>query len=314
MIRRAALCLAAFSTVPLAHADPTPAPPLGNYIAVKDVAASSTFADKKDRYAAWQTVSFDFEMAGDLMVPSTAWCEGKKDEGIGEGITVNFAKPTKLDTLQIAAGVWKTPKLFSGNNRITKLAISFDGGEPTNVIPSAKREWLAVKVGKEVSSIAIKIAAVKKGKANDSCISGLDFLVGDDSINVLHGIDAAAATALPNAYKAMFAALTDEKRSGLEGVLAFPFSYSPPKAFFEPKLTKQFTHKSWATLEIACRKKSLGCPGEPNIRAEEPVPVVGEGPGKLELTFPSTREIVERWHLAWVKDAWKLTSIDYTTP
>ena len=286
---------------------------LRDFVAVKDVTATSTFVDKskKDLYGAWRTVSYE-TTTDELGAPKTAWCEGKPDEGIGEGITVNLAAPTKLDTIAIAAGVWLNPKLYGANNQITSLSVSFDGGAAVKVAPTATREWLVVKVGKAVSSIAIKIDAVKKGKMNDTCISGVALKRGADPLPVLVGIDAAAAAALPGAYRAIWEAIGT---AALEKHVAFPFTYDNSNWFAEGSAQKAVTFKNWKALAAACKAKKPGCPSGPNYsetRAEEGVDFASTGKGTVTLLFPSSRETIDEWNLAWTNGAWKLTSIGYS--
>src|SRR5262249_11109274 len=143
-------------------------PPL---VAVKDISATSTFADKNDAYAAWRTIGYD--VRGDMEHPEpvywSAWCEGKKDEGVGETVTVTLAEPTQIDTMRVAAGGWRTDKLFAANNQITALDVIVDGGKPQTLRPKGKK-WIELKLGAKLTTLAFKIAGVKKGKMNDSCI------------------------------------------------------------------------------------------------------------------------------------------------
>jgi hypothetical protein len=291
-------------------------PKLGTFAAVKDITASSTFADKKDRYGAWRVLQFDtvVQDGEETDYPKTAWCEGKPDEGIGESITINLLAPTKIAQLQIAAGVWLTPKLFGANNRITSLAISFDGGAAKKVTPAAEREWLEVAVNAAVSSIKITIDTVKKGKMNDSCISGVRLRSADSAIETVRGLDAAAVAALPAAYAAIEKALGDPGRAGLDKVAAFPFTYESSDWFFEGN-QKPVKHANWKSIETACKKKKPGCPGGPNTGGrDDPARVTGAGAGRVIIVFPSRREVADQWHLVWKDGAWKLTDMVSGSP
>lgn len=53
------------------------------------------------------------------------------DDGAGEGLTIELAAPTQLDAIRVAAGVWKSSKLFIGNNRISALGVIADGKTTT---------------------------------------------------------------------------------------------------------------------------------------------------------------------------------------
>lgn len=293
--------------------DVEPLPKLGAFAAVKDVSATSTYPDKskKDLYGAWRVL--EYELAGDPMqgIPKTAWCEGKPDEGVGEGITINLLAPTKIENLLIATGVWLTPKLHKANNQITSLAISLDGRAPKKVAAATEHgEWTEVPVGKAVSSIKITIDAVKKGKMNDSCISGVQLGGESISLGVVRGLDAAAVAALPAAYDAIAKAIASPSLAGLDKHLAFPFTYESSDWFFEDN-HKPVKHASWKSIETACKKKKIGCPSGPHIggRGDYDARVEGAGNGAVTITFPSGREVSDVWHLVWTKGAWKVTDM-----
>src|SRR5262249_41382506 len=83
---------------------------------VTSVTATSTLAGKvKDYYAAANVLYFDRDEEHG-MPPQQAWCEGKPDEGIGEGVTLAFAAPVTIPEIVVRGGYWKTDKLFRANN------------------------------------------------------------------------------------------------------------------------------------------------------------------------------------------------------
>lgn len=292
---------------------------------VKDVTATSTFNDKKGAYAPWRVFEFEdaAEMPGDLTRPKTAWCEGKSDEGVGEGITLTLASPIKLDKIEIAPGVWLTDKLFKANNRLSLIEVSFDGGAPKDVPLSGVMDWESINVGKAVSSISIKIKGVAKGKMNDSCISGITLWAKDEQIGVLRGLDATAAAALPKALITIYNALGDVKK--LEPHLVYPFSVEDSMmwGFGDAPAT---VHKNFKSVEDACKKehavmakgdwpegKPRKCPHGPNVRDDDHPRVSGKGTS-VQVTFPSGREIADQWMLDWKGGAWKLSAVGFGAP
>jgi hypothetical protein len=307
----------------------TDLPRLPRVIGIRDVTASSTFADRsrKDLYGAWRTVAFaqQFDEAADLYVPVTAWCEGKPDEGVGETVTITLAAATRIDAIKIAAGVWKSAKLFAANNQITALEVTLDG-KTTRVVPAAARTWLEVPIGRPVTTLAIKIAEVKKGKMNDSCLSGIELVQGGEAMSPLTGLDsAAAATDLPRALAALQAALTAPGRPGLDKLLEFPFVVHDASGFFSGA-PGPITHAGWKAVDAACRaadkasdrgqvdeSRPVSCPRPADVDPSDtrPAILVSDGPGKIEITFPSHREISEVWRLRWRDSAWRLSAIDY---
>lgn len=304
----------------------TAMPKLPDIIAIREVTATSTFADKHDLYAAWRTIDYDavLDKATQEYLPTTAWCEGKPDEGVGEGVTISFAVPTSLDAIHIAAGVWKSAKLFAGNNRITALDVSIDG-KATTVKPATTRTWLSVPIGRPVSTISLKIAAVAKGAMNDSCISGISLVRKGVDFTPIIGIDAAAAAALPRALSTIQSALDNPEPAGLEKLLDFPFALHPATGF-AVGAPKPIKHATWHSLEAACRaqakaeatgtldnSKPSACPGPTNVdpHDDRPARLVSSAPAVVEVKFPSHQEVQELWRLHWHDGAWHLSAIDY---
>jgi hypothetical protein len=281
------------------------------------VTATSTYASKGDQYAAWRTVSFDapLDQATHLEVPTTAWCEGKPDEGIGEGITIALGGPTQLDSIQIAAGVWKTAKLFAANNKISALDVVLDG-KVTQVRPAAQRAWLEVPVGRAVSTIALKIAAVDKGAMNDTCISGVSLQRAKSVPLVVLGVDQAALDALPRGLASIEAAL-DAGGPSLQKLLDFPFSFRPVS--YSETNAKAVIYKTWAPIEAACRAEETAeakltrCPGPTIVDdGETRVPRMrAPAPATVEIAFPNHSEQQEAWRVHWHDGAWHLAAISY---
>ncbi len=306
----------------------TDLPRLPDTIAVREVTATSTFADKarRDAYAAWRVLAYEqaADQSASVSIPATAWCEGKPDEGVGEAITIALAAPARIDAIRIAAGVWKTPKLFAANNQIAALEVALDG-VPTAVKPPASRTWLEVPVGREVSTIAIKLAEVKPGKMNDSCLSGVELVRNRQALIPLLGVDGGANAELPRALAALQTALLAPGRPGLEKLLEFPFVNHDAAGFFmgAPAPIK---HASWKAVDAACRawdkaverdkvdeSKPVSCPRPADVDPadDRPAAVVSTGPGKIEVIFPSHREVRELWRLHWRDRGWRLSAIDY---
>jgi hypothetical protein len=307
---------------------PAPAPTSGaampkfpGIVAIREVTATSTFADKKNLYAAWRTLNYDaiYDEATQTVAPTTAWCEGAPGEGIGQGVTIAFAAPTQVDAIHIAAGVWKTAKLFTTNNRIASLDLVVDG-TPSTVTPAARRTWLDVPIGRSISTVTVKIAAVAKGKMNDSCISAIWFDRKDARLATVVGIDAAAVAALPRALVAIDGAFGTP---ALEHLLDYPFSFHPGlgRDTNEPRIT----YPSWKAIDAACRaqekaqdsgsfrESKVTCPygvyPDPNDTRDGSVG--SPEPGMVELVFPGKHEYLDVWRLRWHDGGWHLAAIDY---
>lgn len=298
-------------------------PSVAPFVGIKTVTATSTFNDRsnKDLYGAWRTLEYATALDRELgaHVPVTAWCEGKPDEGVAEGITIELAAPTPLDAIRIAVGVWKTSKLFAGNNRITALEVTVDG-KTTTVKPAATRAWVEVPVRGTASSVTIKIGAIAKGKMNDSCISGIELVRGNKPLAVVRGIDAAAITELPRALAAIQGALAAPGRAGLDKLLDFPFSLHDIAGFAAGQ-PDALTYATWKAVAAACQRADkagtpdakLACPRAADVFEQEDrvLAVHPAGSSQLVVVFPSHAEIQEIWRLRWHDGAWHLAAIDY---
>lgn len=306
-----------------AAAKPNPFPYLDRMAAVKDVTATSTLPDKQDGYAAWRALAYKVRPGDDMgeVILWSAWCEGKKDEGLGETITLALAEPTQIDHVRIAAGVWRTDKLFAANNQITALEVGADGKTQT-VKPPLAREWVEAKIGAKVKTLTFKIASVKKGKMNDSCIAGIDLVApGNERIVPMVTVDPKAVAELPGAVKEIQAALDAPDRKGLEPLLAFPFSNLDIETFSGGG-GKATTSASFAAVVAACKtaRKAKqdayvdpkGCPkSAPHDPDDDrPARIRVVSPTTIEIRFQSRSEVGVSWRLVW-KERWRLPSIGY---
>lgn len=302
--------LAVIAIGPSATASPsaTSLPKLPELIAIREITATSTFADKRGMYAAWRTIGYDAVLDAKTQeyMPTTAWCEGKPDEGIGEAVTLAFAAPTRLDQISIAAGVWRSEHLFASNNRITSLDVVIDG-KATTVHPAATRKWLDVPIGRDVSTITIKIGAVAKGKMNDSCLSGISLSRKSGDVTPVIGVDAAAVAELPRALAKLEQTLGSD-RAELDKLLDFPFTLYKVK------------HANAKSIDAAChRQEAAGtfdsatpaCPAPVAIQPGDnsAAVVTSPEPATVEVTLPSKRDVQDTWRLRWHDGGWHLMAI-----
>jgi hypothetical protein len=327
MMGRAVLAVLLVIGGRVATAAPDALPQLPPLIAVKTVTATSTFPDKRDAYAAWRTIVPDHRQddSGTETLWS-AWCEGRKDEGIGEAVTVTLAEPTQIDGVRVAAGVWRTDKLFAANNQVTALEVIADGKSRT-LKASGKDEWAELKIGAKVTTLVFKLAAVTKGRMNDSCISGIQLVQGGVAVSPVIGVDRAALAALRPTIQAIVGALEAPGKKGLEPYLVFPFSNLSVSTFamVEEKPTKL---ASWAALVAACKGYAVasskaaeeafvsprGCPVAADFDGDDGRAwwIESTAPGTIVVRWPTHREMVVTWTLVW-KGGWKLQAIDFAS-
>lgn len=296
-------------------------------VAVKEVTATSTFPDKKDAYAPWRALAYEVRQADPSAPPIlwSAWCEGKKDEGIGEALTVTFAEPTQLDSVKVAAGVWRSAALHTANNQITSMDVIVDG-KPQTIKPSG-RTRVEVKIGAKVTTLAFKITGAKKGRMNDTCIAGIDLMRGGDQLVPLIGMDARALASLPTQMQEIQTALAAPGRKGLDTLLAYPFTSLDADGFFMGG-SKQGKAANWAAVVAACKtydaalKKAeasgvdyvdpRACPTAAPYDGDDDRSsgLRGSGPRGVVVSFTSHREVVVTWKLVFT-DRWRLQAISY---
>jgi len=126
----------------------------------------------------------------------TAWCEGKKDSGIGEYIDVSFKKSVKIVGIMIAPGYTKSKSTYANNNRLKSFTLQLNNDKlkiPVQVLyynpmdgssnPNNKWTEIAspqlVMLDKPVmlKNARLTIDSVDRGsKYNDTCISTLEFV------------------------------------------------------------------------------------------------------------------------------------------
>ncbi len=285
--------------------------------------ASSTLKDKKGAYDPWHAIDLDVEAEGGdyasgATLYTTGWCEGAKGDGVGESLTIS-GNDVGFSTLAIAAGYWKSSKLFKANNQVTALKVhvtdhegnvqSYDVSVPNGM------EVAYLEVGHDVDAtqVTIEIAGVKKGKVNDTCISNVVLSTGGGARKPF--LDAAAAiddlnTALFNLNDGLQAC----DANTLEAHMKFPLSYDPlPDPTGETK-TKKVKFKKLKDFVKACKKgTTFYAPGDPDYTW-----LFSEGGGKVRYSVGGGNEYGSTtWHLAYEYNpdgfggVWKLTKVDY---
>jgi hypothetical protein len=109
------------------------------------------------------------------IAPDSCWSEGVPGNGEGQWLEIAASVSTRLDTLQITNGLVASESLFRANNRIKKLDLSVNGGEPTSVQLPDQMSPFDVKLadsGQPVRTIRLTIREVYPGaRYQDTCVS-----------------------------------------------------------------------------------------------------------------------------------------------
>lgn len=111
---------------------------------------------------------------------STAWVEGKPDDGIGEWVDLTSDSKTIIYAIDIINGYQASEDLYYANNRIKKIQISFsDGTSITEDLADHSFGWpdtIFLPEGKVTSSVRFTILEVYPGDSyQDTCISEVEF-------------------------------------------------------------------------------------------------------------------------------------------
>ena len=270
--------------------------------------ASSTLKGKGEKYAAWRAIDGD---------QTTGWCEGKKDQGVGEALTLS-GDDVSFTQLQIMAGYWKSEKLFKGNNRPTALTVTV-----TNHDGQTQRFDVAVPDGMEAAvldpgqvvdatEIKIAFAGVTKGKVNDSCITDVQLVNGEQTrVPFLEG--GAAFQDLGTAIDGLSNGLASCDQTALSTYVKFPLSY---KSLPDPGGMVKPIKKKWKKLKDLMKSCAKG--EQPTLGGEVDYTWLRtEGPGKVMMRAGGGNEAGSPWwHFSFQYDdegggTWLLTSADY---
>jgi len=283
------------------------------------VGASSTLKPKKDQYAPWRAFDMDavFQEEGGATF-LTGWCEGKKGQGVGEYLEIT-GNGIRLNRISIAAGYWKSEKLFKKNNHPTRLTITVTdlGGQQSThdlAVPDGM-EMAVLELGSvvEASSIQIAFAEVKKGKLDDTCISNVELWLAEMTVKPFLEMPAAVED-LGALVADLNAALGSCDEAALKTRIKFPLAYKELPAPTDEKNAVKAKYKKAKDLAKACKKGKAPSPPEEIDFSNTFV----EGPGKVMVFVGQGNEYgAQRWHLEYKlgpdggPGGWLLRAIDY---
>jgi hypothetical protein len=117
---------------------------------------------------------------GNIMdLTDDSWCEGKKDAGIGESITIKLDSPMPIKKLYIKNGMGIS-KHWAANNRIKEAKIN----GATYTLKDDPGFQAVNLPGKSTDTLTISIISVYKGeKWNDTCLAEVAFADPGNAFN-----------------------------------------------------------------------------------------------------------------------------------
>ena len=108
----------------------------------------------------------------------TAWVEGTNGPGIGEWIRFDFGRDVKLHRIFIAPGYFKSPQIWSRNNRLAAAVFYFSDGTSREFRFADQMEEQKIEVGDLTTSwvrIEIKQIFLAQGDSEDTALSQVTF-------------------------------------------------------------------------------------------------------------------------------------------
>ena len=113
--------------------------------------------------------------------PETAWVEGRKGDGLGEGIVIEFDGLRAVREIALMNGYNKNKTSFERNNRAKTLRLRFSSGEQTVLALEDRLGRQIVRLSRPVNArwLHLTIDSVFKGaKWPDTALSELE-VIGD---------------------------------------------------------------------------------------------------------------------------------------
>jgi len=127
-------------------------------VTIKKITASSVLEPSGKTYSVINLMDRD----------DNSWCEGKKDDGVGETVTVHLEKPGQIKSIYIKNGLG-VKKYFSANNRVRVLEIN---GTDYTLRDSDAFQKIDLVRAVTTDRLELKIKSVYPGtKYRDTCIA-----------------------------------------------------------------------------------------------------------------------------------------------
>lgn len=265
--------------------------PVPQVLGVSVTASSTLAATRKLDYEPWRS----------LAEGGSQWCEGKRDEGIGESLVVTLAEPAVIASLTLRGGVWRSLALFRANNIVTGVDVISDDGRTWQVgLPEEQSEVEVALGGAPIRALTIKLTRVKKGRMNDSCLSAVRIHTVDKATIVLADRD--AAHELVPAFGRIREAIESCEPAALRAHVVVPMGFAEVG---DNETMRSRKYKDAAAVIKACKAGQFGSfvahPGSFEVVPRSPTQV-------------TVHDDVLEWQLARDAFRWKLAGLVDNTP
>jgi hypothetical protein len=230
------------------------------------------------------TSTLDKEHSAERALSHGVWCEGKADEGIGEGISIRFDGPVDMSSITVSQ---KEDPLRAEHNVVTAVNVG------VGVDNQAREAQLSdgsvtVPIAARVRELRVTIARVARGKRNDSCF-GVTVMTATPGSLVL-GAPAARADDLEAAVDRIVRAFVASDAKALAALIQFPLEVG------------SVTFKSVEELAAALKAHKLG--------RLAPNTVTMDGLLGVDAIFiEACSDRCNSWSVAPRADGWRLVGI-----
>jgi len=112
--------------------------------------------------------------------PNTAWVEGVYGPGIGEWIRFDFDSDIAIERILVQPGYFKSPTIWSENNRIASVRAEFSNGSSRNLTFTDEMKTQSIEMGGiRTSWVRLTIESIYRGtvpgKYDDTALSEVTF-------------------------------------------------------------------------------------------------------------------------------------------
>ena len=192
----------------------------------------------------------------------SAWCEGKPDEGIGEGLTITFVAPTVIDEVSIEGGVHTSEQEARESNLPLRFEVTTSDGRKLTAETDVDGKAVVRLGGAAIERLFVGFAAVEKTESNASCITQITLRKGARALVPVLGATAATVAELPQALAEITEALTSCDPAQLEARLRYPLWFKRPA---EKNPVFQDSYPDLRQMVKAC-KAGKGPAGAPTLK------------------------------------------------
>jgi hypothetical protein len=112
--------------------------------------------------------------AGDHRI-STAWAEGRKDDGLGEWLQMIFPMPRMLNRIRIVNGCHNSGERYVLNNRVKEAQLTFSNGSTQTITLKDHHKTQTINIRPvRTMSVKLTIRSIYKGKVgHTTCLAEL---------------------------------------------------------------------------------------------------------------------------------------------